>query len=489
MAYTDAGIWVPDSVNIAQMLTVEDIFRVPAGTEMTINLLGELIAKHKQLVKLRIKPQQDAYEKNIYPFLMAKRKPKYKPDNRIPINFAKYLVDTFNGFCTGIPIKVTSDEPKVAEYLEFLDQYNHMDDINSEISKGADIQGACHELYYNSEDGEIGIAKVDRMESFFVYDDSILRRKLFFVRYFMGADNVEYGSWSNDTYVQHFENRAGYRWTDEATEHNFEYDPASEFYNNAERRGIFESELPAINAYGKALSEKANDVDYFADAYLKILGPKVNGKDTQNIRDNRIINFTGSPDGTLPQVDFLQKPNADTTQENLINRLERLIFHISMIADINDENFGSASGIALRYRLQSMHNLFLVKSRKFTASIQNRYKVIFSNPVAQTHGVRPDDWMGVKVKFTPNLPADILSEVQSAQQADGMLSQQTRLGMLSFIDDVQSEIDRLKEEQEELTAQQARAIYSDVDSLVKTLEAEGYTVTRNSDGEEDTAEE
>ena len=97
--------------------------------------------------------------------------------------------------------------------------------------------------------------------------------------------------------------------------------------------------------------------------------------------------------------------------------------------------------------------------------------------------------MSVKVKFTPNLPADVLSEVQSAQQADGMLSQQTRLGMLSFIDDVQSEIDRLTEEQEEMTARQAQAIYSDVDSMIRALEAEGYTVTRSDDGEEDTAEE
>ena len=489
MAYTDAGVWVPDTVYTAGASACEDFFRVPAGTEMSISLLSELVAKHKRLAGMRLKPLQDAYEKNVYPFLMAKAKPKYKPDNRIPVNFAKYLVDTFNGFCTGIPIKVTSDEENVARYLEYLDQYNRMDDLNAEISRGADILGACHELYYNDEDGEIGIAKVDRMESFFVYDDSILRRKLFFVRYYVGADNVEYGSWSDDAFVQHFENRAGYRWTDEAYEHGFGYDPASEFYNNAERRGIFESELPMINAYGKALSEKANDVDYFADAYLKILGPSVTAKDTRSIRDNRIINFKGAADGSLPQVDFLQKPDADATQENLINRLERLIFHISMIADINDEDFGSASGIALRYRLQSMHNLFLVKSRKFTASIQNRYKVIFSNPVAQTHGVGPEDWMSVKVKFTPNLPADVLSEVQAAQQADGMLSRQTRLGMLSFLDDVQSEVERLEEEQEELTARQSKALYGDIDSMVKALEAEGYAVMRDSDGEEGTTEE
>lgn len=33
--------------------------------------------------------------------------------------------------------------------------------------------------------------------------------------------------------------------------------------------------MSQINAYNKALSEKANDVDYFADAYLKILGERI----------------------------------------------------------------------------------------------------------------------------------------------------------------------------------------------------------------------
>ena len=71
MAYTDAGIWVPDSTILQQAITVEDVLRVPAGTEMDITLLSKLISKHKQLVQFRLKPQQDAYEKNVYPFLLA----------------------------------------------------------------------------------------------------------------------------------------------------------------------------------------------------------------------------------------------------------------------------------------------------------------------------------------------------------------------------------------------------------------------------------
>ena len=103
-----------------------------------------------------------------------------------------------------------------------------------------------------------------------------------------------------------------------------------------------------IDAYNKAISEKANDVDYFADAYMKVLGSKLEDEDLEHIRDNRIINLEG--DATEVIVDFLQKPNGDTTQENLIDRLEKLIFQISMVANISDENFGTSSGIAMKYK-------------------------------------------------------------------------------------------------------------------------------------------
>ena len=136
-----------------------------------------------------------------------------------------------------------------------------------------------------------------------------------------------------------------------------------------------------IDAYNKAISEKANDVDYFADAYLKILGAKLKPEDLQELRRNRIINFEGEDAGALI-VEFLQKPNGDTTQENLINRLEKLIFQISMVANISDENFGTSSGIALKYKLQAMSNLALTKQRKFTSGMNRRYKLIFSNPVS-----------------------------------------------------------------------------------------------------------
>ena len=85
------------------------MFRVPADTVITMELLGEFINKHKKEVTSRYQKLKDAYG-NKYEIENLKKKPEWKPDNRIPVNFAKYIVDTMNGFFMGIPVKVSSDD-------------------------------------------------------------------------------------------------------------------------------------------------------------------------------------------------------------------------------------------------------------------------------------------------------------------------------------------------------------------------------------------
>lgn len=55
--------------------------------------------------------------------------------------------------------------------------------------------------------------------------------------------------------------------------------PVVEFYFNEERMSIFESVISLVNAFNKAISEKANDVDYFSDQYLAFLGAAVEEED------------------------------------------------------------------------------------------------------------------------------------------------------------------------------------------------------------------
>ena len=108
------------------------LFRLPSEEELTDNKLNEFIAKHNAECAFRFKRLKDAYETD-YQIFHQKPKPDYKPDNRIAVNFAKYMVDTFNGFFIGNPIKISVDDDaadNIKKYVEFLDQYNDQDDNN-----------------------------------------------------------------------------------------------------------------------------------------------------------------------------------------------------------------------------------------------------------------------------------------------------------------------------------------------------------------------
>lgn len=420
------------------------MFILPSEKELDAAKLAEFIGKHRDLKEKRYKPLMDAYCSK-YPILSLPPKPAFKPDKRIVVNFAKYIVDTMNGFFIGVPVRVATDDTEAAEYVEFLNSYNNQDDQNAELSKQCDIYGKAFEMYYVDEYGEIGIVNLSPEEAFMIYDDSILKRPRYFVRTYIDADNVLRGSFSDERTIQYFHKEGEILFDGEEKIHGFDGVPAVEYMDNEERMGLFEPVLSMINEYNEAISEKANDVAYFADAYLKVLGALVDDKTLEKIRDNRIINFPGTLENGLLDVSFLQKPDGDTSQEHLLDRLERLIFQIAMVADISDENFGSSSGIALKYKLQAMSNLALTKQNKFTRGMQKRYKLIFSNPVS---GMNKSAWVGLTYKFTQNIPANLLEEAQIASQLTGIVSQPTQLKVLSIVDNIQKEIEQLKKEQD-----------------------------------------
>lgn len=426
------------------LITIDDngLFRMKSNEIMTEDLLSEIITTNKRITAERYADLGDAY-KNKYKIFTLPPKPYYKPDNRIAVNFAKYIVDVFNGFFIGNPIKVETLDDTVKAYVEALEAYNIQDDLNSELSKTSSIYGKAYELYYVDDSAKICVAVSSPTNSVMVYDDGIVPKPKYFIRYYKGADNIERGSFSDDISVYYFENNGTLKidWEGGRT-HGFKYVPANEMCDNDERQGIFESEMPMIDAYNKAISEKANDVDAFADAYLKVLGPRLEEEETRTIRQDRIINIeTDNLSGV--DVDFMQKPSADTTQENLINRLERLIFNLSMVANISDENFATSSGIALRYKLKAMSDLANTKKRKFEKLLTNRYKVIFSNPIS---GMSPKSWVTLRYIFNFNYPANLAEEVDIASKMQGITSKRTSLSVISAIDNVDDELAQIDDE-------------------------------------------
>src|SRR5699024_2185130 len=217
-----------------------------------------------------------------------------------------------------------------------------------------------------------------------------------------------------------------------------------EFVENDEQQSLIRPVESLINAYNKALSEKSNDVEYFSDAYMKILGAKLDTETIQNIRDNRIINMDGD-DAQKIVVEFMNKPDGDVTQENLLNRIESLIYHLAMVANINDESFGNASGTSLEFKLQPMKNLSGMKERKFTKGLNNLFKCFTALPT-NVPASDKDSWVEVEYRFIRNIPRNIQDEAETARNLEGVISESSQLSTLSIIDDVDVELERIEDE-------------------------------------------
>ena len=429
--------------------------------EISGGIKGDLI--QKQIAKHNNMLQRYVYLENMYKgfhdIFKGPDKENWKPDNRLAVNFPRYITDTFTGYGYGVPIKVTHPDEKVNDAIQLFGRQNEITDHEAEMVKKCCIYGHAFEFLYQNEQHETKVSSISPKELFVVYDDKLSQRALFAVRYGIYPQSSDkagktYGEVYTKDHIYTFEDKK----VIETIDNPYGFIPCVEWRLNDERMGLFEPITGLVETYNATLGEKANDVDAFAEAYLAILGAELDDDGVRHIRDNRIINLYGTDNAKDILIQFLQKPTADGTQENLLNRLETLIYQISMVANISDESFGNAtSGVSLAYKLQAMSNLALTFDRKIEKSLRKRYK-IFCTLATNVHD--PSAYRDIEIKTSRNIPVNTQNEAQIASTLQGVVSKETQLSVLSIVPDVRREIEKMDEEEEE-----ARKKLSAVDML------------------------
>lgn len=417
-----------------------------ADKPITLTLAEGYIRQHEERFPRYI------YLENLYKgfhdVYKQPEKPDWKPDNRLAVNFPRYITDTFLGFGYGVPIKKSHPDDATAQAINDFERENEITDHEYELARKCCIYGHAFEYLYQDEEAKTKMTICTPMELFVVYDDTVKNRALFAVRYGYHSTETDqpgqrYGEILTREEIIPFEgSTAG-----EPMENPYGRLPCVEWMLNEDRMGLYEGVSGLVEAYNHTLGEKANDVDAFAEAYLAVLGAELDEDGIYKIRDNRVINLYGTDDAKDILVQFLQKPTADGTQENLLNRLETLIYQTSMVANISDESFGSAaSGVALAYKLQAMSNLALTFDRKIEKSLRKRYKLFCS---LSTNVPNRDAWRDVDIRTARNLPKNVAEEAQTAAQLEGIVSKETQLSVLSIVPDVKKELERMEQEGEE----------------------------------------
>jgi SPP1 family phage portal protein len=99
----------------------------------------------------------------------------------------------------------------------------------------------------------------------------------------------------------------------------------------------------------------------------------------------------------------------------------------------------------MKYKMFGLESKSITSERNFTSALNSMYKILCS--VWKTKGT-VIDYMNITYIWTRNFPLNLLDESQSSMNLKGLISDKTRLGLLSFIDDPEKEMKQMAVENE-----------------------------------------
>ena len=415
--------------------------------ELTPELVKKFMDEHKQYELPRLQKLEDYYEaKNeILKRLMADTT---KPNNKIANPYASYITDTLTGYFMGEPISYSALDQKILEELNLIFEYNDEADENVELARACSIYGKAFELLYVDEDGAVRFKRLDTKECIPVFDDTIENDLLYVIRYYPDKDWVENKNFiwvevidrEKTSRYKANENGANLTFVEEIP-HYFGMCPVVIFKNNEDETGDFEKVISLIDAYDKMESDSLNDFEYFCDAYLALIGFTADSDDVKAMKENRVLLLDKDTDAK-----WLTKEEHDSTIENMKIRIDKDIHKFSKCPNLSDEDFAAnASGVAIKYKMVGTENLVSVKERKFKKGLQRRLELI---SILQDKKYSTFDWRAIDIIFTRNLPTNDTEIANMVNTLSSIVSTETLLAQLPFIENVQDEMERLDKEKE-----------------------------------------
>ncbi|MDA7028464.1 phage portal protein [Bacillus sp. CLL-7-23] len=434
---------------------------------ITPELISKIIDEHKADHD-RMKNLYDRYkaEVNGVPILQRKaidyedfetgrmKRIDHKVNNKLNNSFDSDIIDTKVGYLFGHPIAYEFDnktEPgtdsPVKQQIEDFNLRNHVSDEDSEWGKMATICGYGARLAYVDTEGNERIKNIDPWEVVFLTDDNI-HEPDFALRYYETYNGQIKAEFYDDTTIHYFSTKDSSAFTLDRTQpHMFEGCPLFGLANNKELKGDAEKVLSLIDAYDRTLSDASNEIEQYRLAYLILKGLGADDETLERLKETGILELFDEKD----DVSYLTKDINDAIIENHLDRLEENILRFAKSVNFSDESFGgNITGVAMKYKLMALENKCITMERKMTAALRYQYKIIFS-AWGKKGIAKPDDYLKVWFGFKRNLPANILEEAQTTASLKGLVSEETRLSLLSFVDDVQYELEKMQEEQDEYT--------------------------------------
>lgn len=383
-----------------------------------------------------------------------------KPNNRIPHNWHRLLVDQKVSYLVGKPVTFT------AEPLEFHEKLNEIlcedfDDVLTELVKGAANKGVEWLHPYIDEEGNFDYVRIPAEQVIPIYEGSLHKKLLNVLRYYTvivnGEERIKAEWYDENTVTFFIQDDSGAFMLDDTEPIN----PASHFYygdqgygwgrvpfipfkNNEEEKGDLKQYKELIDEYDRTVSDTANEFQEFQELIYVLKGYEGQSLSEfmQNMLFYKAINVAAD-DGS--GVETLNNEIPMDSAEKHLNRLEESIYTFGQGVNTRTDKFGaSPSGVALQF----LYSLLDLKADNTEPKIRKGLKQFlwFITEYLSISGQGDYSPQNVTITFNRSIITNEAEIVGMAQQSKGIISDETIIANHPWVDDVKAEQKRMARE-------------------------------------------
>lgn len=475
---------------------VEELF------ENEHKVLREFLEHHKSTQRPRIQELYDYAEGNNHTISIQQRRSEQDmADTRIIHNFGKSISVFKQGYLVGKPIQVEyedgEEDSSTDEILKEIAKINSFHDLNRMLVLDLSKVGRAYDLVYRSMEDVTKVKRLDPLNTFVIYDNTLEDKMLAGVRYYsVGlSDNKKHFI---DVYIKDVIYKCQMIEgviTELAIEpHMFNDVPITEYLNTAEGMGDYESELSLIDSYDAVQSDTANYMTDTSDAILAIFGQVAFPDDVlgdnkkqieymRKMRRARLLQLKPPVDinGTEGKVDakYLYKQYDVNGVESYKKRIVNDIHKYTNTPDMTDQNFnGVQSGEAMKYKLFGLEQARVDTQSLFEKSLKRRYQLI-ANIGDYVKELTDFDISKLKITFNPNLPKALEETINAFKSLGGMVTNETAMRLTGIVEDPKKEQELLDtpavpEENTGYDVDKGKLLYK-ITSILKKFKAGDYS--------------
>lgn len=366
-----------------------------------------------------------------------------RSNRKLIFNFPRKFVDNETGYLVGKPVNFVSKSGNQAA-VDCIDQNTaHWDkEHNISLRKQSEIFGEAYELNFVDADGNFCAAVLTPLEAYVLEDGTAARTPLLALHRFTKPfeEDTEYLDVYTDTEILHYEIKDDELSYTGKHSHIFGRVPVTVCPATSERKSGFEDVISLFDAYDALNSDLVNEIADHRNAYLIIENAKIEEEDLVAMKRMGIIQV---PKGG--KVSWLIKDINDSFVQNELLNIERKIYDMMDEVNFNENWAANTSSLALRNKLLNLENRVAMREAFMERTIRQRLFNLFTF-IRKKEG-KDYSALDIAIKFTRNLPTDLVGLADVIVKLQDICSQETLLTLLPFVENPALELQKFKTEQ------------------------------------------